>query len=84
MIKGPLGRQQSVGIDSGIGSYGWPFFFGHCRNDVVERGVSLPWNDEDANDREAAVLGGVYEVRLHGELLALDEMFARMMEMKLC
>jgi hypothetical protein len=83
VIKGPLRRQQSVGINSGIGSYGWPFFFGHCRNDFVEHCVGVPWNDEDANDREAAVLGRVYEVRLHGELLAIDEVFARMMEVKL-
>jgi hypothetical protein len=50
----------------------------------VEHCVGFARNDEDANNCEAAVLGRVYEVCLHCELLAIDEMFARMMEVKLC
>jgi hypothetical protein len=84
VVIGPLGRQQSVGIDGGIGGNWRALFRRHRRHDLVEHCIGLARSDEHADDREPTGRGGVEEMRLHGEDLVTDEVLARMMKVELC
>ena len=75
---------QPIWIDGSIGRNGWTFLRRHCRDDLAEHCVCLARSHKYPNHCEPApTCSGVDKVRFHGERLAIDPVFARLMEVEL-
>lgn len=77
------GGQQALRVDRRIGFHRRAFLLRHGRNNLAEHCIRPAGRHQHADDGERASRIGMDEMSLHRKTLAVDEMFARVMEMEL-